>query len=94
MAITHTFHLVPELPHGASVLVADTEGDIHTYLSLAAGPEAVVRDLSAAFTRLARCGEYKRVTSAGVAALAPLTALAGVVSHFHDTLGGMPGITA
>lgn len=61
MAITHTFHVVPELPHGASVATFDTEGDIHTYISMAVSPEERLADLGWAFTYLAQSGDYARV---------------------------------
>ena len=91
--ITYNFHIVDELPHGASVLVVDAEGEIHTYFSLACSRQTVAADATKAFTRLAQCGDYKRV-GLGVAIIAPLTALAGWVAHFQDTLGGLPGVLA
>jgi hypothetical protein len=65
MAITHTFHVVPELPHGASVATFDTEGEIHTYVSLAVPVEDRWTDLGWAFTRLAQSGDYERIDRTG-----------------------------
>lgn len=58
--IKHTFHVVPELPYGGSVLVVDTEGDIHTYVSRASTMEDRWADLGWAFTVLAQSGDYER----------------------------------
>lgn len=91
--ITHNFHIVDELPHGASVLVVDEEGEIHTYFSLACSRQTVAADLTKAFTHLAKCGDYTRI-NVGVAVLAPLTALAAWVTHFQHLVGGIPGISA
>jgi hypothetical protein len=63
MAITHTFHVVPELPHGASIATFDEGGEIHTYVSLAAPVQERWSDLGWVFTHLAQCGDYARVCS-------------------------------
>jgi hypothetical protein len=65
MSITHTFHVVPELPHGASVATFDAEGEIHTYVSLAVSVEDRWADLGWVFTRLAQSGDYQRVCDVG-----------------------------
>jgi hypothetical protein len=88
--ITHNFHIVDELPHGASVLVADEEGEIHTYFSLACSRQVVAADLTKAFTYLARCGDYKRIDRLGAAVVLPLTGLAGLVAHFAEVLNSVP----
>jgi hypothetical protein len=60
MAITHTFHLVDELPFRGSILTVDTEGEIHTYVSRAVPVEDRWSDLGWVFTTLAKCGDYAR----------------------------------
>jgi hypothetical protein len=44
MTISHSFHLVDRLPHGAAALVVDDQlgkdADVHTYLSREFGVEA------------------------------------------------------
>lgn len=68
--ITYNFWLVDELPHGASILVVDDAvrspggevvSEVHVYFSLACSRQTVAADATRAFTRLGRCGDYKRV---------------------------------
>lgn len=58
--ITHTFHLVDELPFRGSILTVDCEGEIHTYVSRAASQEDRLADLGWVFTTLAASGDYAR----------------------------------
>jgi hypothetical protein len=58
--ITHTFHVVDELPFRGSILTVDCEGTIHTYVSLAVPVEDRWADLGWVFTSLAATGDYAR----------------------------------
>jgi len=54
--IEHFFHLVPELPLGAAVLVVDENGRTHTYLSDTASREDIAADL--AWVRTVQAEDY------------------------------------
>lgn len=58
MNISHTFHVVDQIPHGAIVARRDEEGDVHTYISREGSLEQIAMALSWICNTQGQSGDY------------------------------------